>query len=444
MSQFFVNSSAAPIPVTVVETLTANDASVATAVANNINVLGNNTANNGFATYTNNAGAGVFHVNSYGTSTWVVNPIAGVGTHQTIQSAINSSVAGNSIFITPGTYTENPVLIAGITLFSYDANGEEASAIIIGKVQASYIGKTTLSGIQIKTNGDYAVSITGANQTYLYLENCYLIGTNFSIYSCTGTGNSQRLWFYRCHFDLQSLGINYINNNAGQCKLFYCLLENNAVSLTSNQVYNSATIELFHTFADFFVVTTNNSALFGSDSSEVASITHNSTGPASVSNSIVSGAIQIGLGALLTIENSILSAQGTSVSGSGTIQYGGVVFDSSSLMTIAKQVLLVSSNDCIRVTVPASYPYTVLGSDALISVNTSTNANQINLPASPSAGEKHIVKDTSANASVHNITVSGNGNNIVGTTSAATQVISLNGAAVTYVWSSVESLWLAC
>jgi len=43
---------------------------------------------------------------------------------------------------------------------------------------------------------------------------------------------------------------------------------------------------------------------------------------------------------------------------------------------------------------------------------------------------------------VHNITVSGNGNNIVGTTSAATQVISLNGAAVTYVFD--QTLWLAC
>jgi hypothetical protein len=109
--------------------------------------------------------------------------------------------------------------------------------------------------------------------------------------------------------------------------------------------------------------------------------------------------------------------------------------------TYLQGIVSLPQGQVVNVTAPGSYPYTVLSTDYLISANTSSSAITITLPSSPVTGEVHIVKDASANAATNNITVSGNGNNIVGTTSASTQVVSLNGASVTYIYNG--SVWLA-
>ena len=130
------------------------------------------------------------------------------------------------------------------------------------------------------------------------------------------------------------------------------------------------------------------------------------------------------------------------ISGSGTLKFGNLVFSNiGSIISTSTQTPLIVSNNAFEVVRPAAYPYTVKAQDEVISVDTSGAAPTVNLPASPVQGQKHTVKDRSANAAASNITVSGNGHNIVGTTSAATQVIVLNGASVTYVFD--QTLWLA-
>lgn len=83
------------------------------------------------------------------------------------------------------------------------------------------------------------------------------------------------------------------------------------------------------------------------------------------------------------------------------------------------------------ITTPGAYPYTVLKSDYVIPVDTST-ARTINLPAVPVNTPVYIIKDNTGTAATNNITVSGNGNNIDG---VASKIINTNYGFLRFVWN---------
>lgn len=61
--------------------------------------------------------------------------------------------------------------------------------------------------------------------------------------------------------------------------------------------------------------------------------------------------------------------------------------------------------------------YTVLNTDQGVGVDTTSAAVTITLPLTPTDGERHLISDVAGTANTHNITVSGNGHNIVGLSS---------------------------
>jgi hypothetical protein len=72
----------------------------------------------------------------------------------------------------------------------------------------------------------------------------------------------------------------------------------------------------------------------------------------------------------------------------------------------------VASN--LRIITNITDNYTVLSTDDLIAVGTLASSKTITLPASPSSGTSYEIKDTVGEASLRNIIISGNGNNIDG------------------------------
>lgn len=62
------------------------------------------------------------------------------------------------------------------------------------------------------------------------------------------------------------------------------------------------------------------------------------------------------------------------------------------------------------------YTYNVLANDFVIMVNTTTFASFINLPLNPIRGDLYQIKDSTGSAATHNISISGNGHNIDGST----------------------------
>lgn len=84
----------------------------------------------------------------------------------------------------------------------------------------------------------------------------------------------------------------------------------------------------------------------------------------------------------------------------------------------------------------ANYTVNTSGTDFIIFANSSGGILTITLPATPATGSSYIIKDSTGSASTHNITVSGNGNNV---DSAATYVINVNYASVNVVFNG--TIW---
>lgn len=444
------------------------NAGTAIPAANILNEPGNNTANNGFATWTTGSG-NTLQINSYGTAKWVVNPIAGVGTHQTIAAALTSASSGDTIFITPGTYTEDLTLKTGVNLTAFSCDGDVPSintvtnnVTIIGKCSASFQGSASYSGISFSTNGDYAIEITGSNTTSLFFNSCSFIAIDFSVVH--RTANSGRTWFYNCVGETRTIGVTYFVLTGGDNKVYNSVFSNDGGSVTPINVSSSAGfLAIGSIFSIDFIssslqtstflnslmqnLSSSLSGIYQINSCIFNTFSCTGSGGAVITNSLLNStsniSINIATGCTVNCVNSSINSLNTNpISGAGTFKSSNLSFiGSGNNVNVTTQVPFISYNDAIEVIRPSSYPYTVTSQDALISVDTSGAASTVTLPASPAQGQKHTVKDRSANAAASNITVSGNGHNIIGTTSAATQVISLNGAAVSYVFD--QTLWLA-
>jgi hypothetical protein len=107
----------------------------------------------------------------------------------------------------------------------------------------------------------------------------------------------------------------------------------------------------------------------------------------------------------------------TSPNGSVTIGY------SSPNITLTANTLPIYTATAVS--------YLVLVTDQIIGVTSTAAARTITMPAGLTAVQRWTIKDESNAASINNITISGNGVNIIGTgTTAATYVINTNGGSV--------------
>ena len=130
-------------------------------------------------------------INYFSPAKWVVSTVAGEGTHTTIAAALTSASSGDTIFIMPGTYTENITMKAGVNLSAFGSDGitpcqgspfpVAVNVIIKGTVTATYTGQAAISGIQLRTNSATALSMTGSNA-------CNLTFFGASIYALDGDG----------------------------------------------------------------------------------------------------------------------------------------------------------------------------------------------------------------------------------------------------------------
>lgn len=79
--------------------------------------------------------------------------------------------------------------------------------------------------------------------------------------------------------------------------------------------------------------------------------------------------------------------------------------------------------------------YTVLVTDEYISVGTLIGGIAVTLPASPTTGDRYVIKDANGSASTFNISISGNGNNIDG---ASTYLMTINYTAITVIYNGTK------
>lgn len=270
--------------------------------------------------------------NNFGVAKWIVNATAGLGTHTTIATALTSSTSGDTIFIMPGTYTENLTLKAGVTLTGFSSSASVTPPVIILGKATLTSGVVAIEDVQLKTNSDFCLVISGSATVNLY--RCEIFANGSNAISC----DSGIINLYQC---------NGIDVGGSSSQIFTCINTSTVALIgcyfiltqtTANTFANGTSLSILNsTFQG--PITTSNTALFSAYNSTLlhpsSTLTINGTGT-SISSGCTflaggSSAISIGTGATLTVANCTVDSSNTNaITGAGTLVNAGISFSGTS------------------------------------------------------------------------------------------------------------------
>ena len=291
-------------------------------------------------------GYGRTGTNNFACAKFIVdaNGLASGATHTTIAAALASAVSGETIFIKPGTYTEDLTLKAGVNLIAFVGDADTPNVTIVGKATATFAGTASISGIRLQTNSDFFLVVSGTEATVLKFYQCHLNCTDTTGFSYTTSSSDADILFYNCRGDLGTTGIGYFaSSSAGALVYERCILENSGASTTASTL-SAGILSLKYTRC-IFAITTSSTAVIQADYSSVApaaaglnitSLTHGGTGSNCDINycTFFSGsasAVSIGTGATLNLRNSTISSSNTNaITGVGALTYANISFINSS------------------------------------------------------------------------------------------------------------------
>jgi len=277
--------------------------------------------------------------NTFGCARYVVALDPTQGTHTTIQAAINSASSGDTVFIRPGIYSENPILKAGVDLATYSSEYID-HVVIIGKCSYSGTGVVTLSGIRLQTNGDFLLEVTGANASVIILKDCYVSCTNNTGISHTNSNASSQIYLYQCLGDIAAPGFSYFSKSStGQLLIFGGQFFNTGASTSAsvasaglvfidytsfpNPITTSGTSSLQCKYATFTNIGNTTALTVGGSGTNLITFCDIITGTASA----------VMISSNLTITTcTITTTNVIAVAGSGSIAYGGVTFSNSTAL----------------------------------------------------------------------------------------------------------------
>lgn len=392
------------------------------------------------------------------------------GTFQTITLALAAASSGQTIYVRPGTYTENITLKAGVDICAMTGDAYANTVNISGTITATYAGRASITGCRLISGNSDGITVSGSGATVLTLKGCVLSqnansGTHYSVVStnanceiyvfdCFGTTSSNGAWFNIGGGLFKAQGCNLANtggssiNNSFSGAATTSFITNCAIGTDqsvgtgiaqsdgtlyivncniSGQVITSSTASIYLDLTRVFTPNSIALTVGGSNS-------HEAYNCVLISNN--ASAITVAVGCTLVAANCTINSTTTNaIAGAGTINSGNLTYvGSSSLMVTTTQVPLVDSNDAIKIKTPGAYPYTTIPQDGMILVDTSS-ARTITPLSSPTTGQKHIIKDSVGSGASNNITVTPSGKNIDG---AASYVINSNYGSITIVYNGAE------
>ena len=297
--------------------------------------------------------------NFFSPAKWVVSTVAGEGTHTTISSALTSASAGDTIFIMPGTYSTNNTLKAGVNLTAWDSDSSQNGTGIVlltGNSTYSGTGTVTISGIQFQTNSSQFFTTSGSVASIVNFNNCYFNCTNSAGIILNSTGVGSALNFNNCFGDLGSAGTIPLfgdnTNTPTNIKLKNCLFTNSGgsnglfvrIGTGTIEIYNCSLLTQIGDDSSSGIINIYNTSI---DTSAVNQPCLSLTGPGGTINcfecNLTSGtasSIVVNSGMIATIFSSNANSSNANVfTGTGTINYGGVIFNgTSSVINVTTQI----------------------------------------------------------------------------------------------------------
>lgn len=326
--------------------------------------------------------------NNYGPAKFIVSSSAANGTHTTIASAITDASSGDTIFIRPGTYTENLTLKAGVCLTAYqcDAFSTSAQVTITGKASFTGAGVVTISGVQLTTNSDFAVAVTGSSASVLNLINCYINASNNTAISFTSSSASAQLFLYNCSANLGTTGIAlFSHSSAGLLGCSFSVFTNSGGSSTASTC-SAGQLTILNcyianpiTMSSTGLITIKYTEIDTSAVNATALTTNASSNPCYFV-SLLSGSatpLVISAGSVLANALMLFHSNATAVSGSGTLIYNNI-FQGNTVGTISCTTITPKGTQgMINSTAPAAgiigqqiRAYTTQGNEVTVTNNT--------------------------------------------------------------------------
>ena len=263
--------------------------------------------------------------------------------YTTIAAAMVAAQAagGNqTIFLQPGTYVENINLVAGINLtaFScdaYSAVGTSPNVIIQGKLTATFAGNCSISAIQLKTNSDFCLSVTGSAATTIQLKDCFIDANNNVAIQFTSSSGASKIELYTCKGNLDTTGISFFTHSAsGKLAFYQCAFENNGVSTTA-ATCSSGSVNIYNSYYRNAITTSGTSGIIISNTEHHDPLIIAGSGTNSFAGSSFDGgtstAITVNTNTLTMSSCSVSSTNTNAISGNGTILYDGLSYNNTSV-----------------------------------------------------------------------------------------------------------------
>lgn len=296
--------------------------------------------------------------NNYGCAKFIVDASAANGTHTTIASAITSASSGDTIFIRPGTYTENLTLKAGVNLAAYITDSSNGTVTIVGKMTSTFTGTVNISGIRLQTNSDFAIESTGSNAAVLSLDKCFLNCTNST--GISGSNTNARVTFSDSGGNLTTTGIAYFASTGLSVGFIGCALGNTGGSTTANTISAGTVTVNYSTITNPTSLTGTSNlnsfySSFNTSSQNVTTLTINSSGSkfshycifssgSAVAITVTSGTYQLTY-SIVSSTNATAAIDGAGVLASSNINFG----NSANVITTTTQDMFPLSADGMNV-----------------------------------------------------------------------------------------------
>lgn len=269
--------------------------------------------------------------NRYGEADLIVDADPSRGTHITLASAMAAATSGQTIFLRTSV-TENVTITPGVNISAWQGSPLNTPSIT-GTLTMTGAGTSTISGINLITNSNFAIAVTGSAASILYINNCYLNCTNNTGVSFTSSSASSTISMNDTGGNLATTGIAlFAHSGAGTLSINHGLgFANTGNSTTANTISGTGSLISFHTFFSNPTTTSSTATFNGQYTTFLApnatAFTHNSTTTSGANfcafNGGTGSAISIGAGATLRLDNAqIISSNTNIITGSGTLVYG--------------------------------------------------------------------------------------------------------------------------
>lgn len=282
--------------------------------------------------------------NTFGVAKWIVDPVLSNGTHNTIASALASASSGQTIFIRPGSYTEDLTLKAGVNLCGFTGDQNHANVIVTGKMTASFSGVCSISNMQLVTNSDFALTLTGANATVVNLYGCGISATNNAPLNSTGSNAASGINMIGCNGNVGTTGIKLLNSTNGTHSWYDTLWVNTGLSTTASTISAGALNVNNCVIGSPFTTSTTGLVVSKYTTWDTSGINTTAlTVGGGISQSFYSiylsgSASAISISSTLASTNDMVTSSNTNaITGAGTIVYNPVSFGSSTGVNVTTQ-----------------------------------------------------------------------------------------------------------